>query len=45
MWQSQAATEAYFRIAHILVKHKKPFKDGEILSKLSLMLKIFYLIN
>ena len=44
--QSQAGTEASFRIANVLVKHKKSFQDGEMIKKkLLLMLEMFYLIN
>ncbi|KAL2097960.1 hypothetical protein ACEWY4_007167 [Coilia grayii] len=28
--QNKAATEASFRVSHLLVKHKKPFTDGEL---------------
>ena len=28
--QSKAATEASFRISHLLAKHKKPFTDGDL---------------
>lgn len=31
--QSQAGTEASFRIANVLVKHKKPFQDGEMMKQ------------
>lgn len=31
--QSQAGTEASFRIANVLVKHKKSFQDGEMLKE------------
>ena len=32
--QSKAATEASFRISHILAKHKRPFTDGDLFKEL-----------
>lgn len=31
--QSKAATIASFRVSHVLAKHKKPFKDGDIVKE------------
>lgn len=31
--QHQAATEASYRISHLLAKHKKPFTDGELMKE------------
>ncbi|KAK0133521.1 General transcription factor II-I repeat domain-containing protein 2B [Merluccius polli] len=31
--QQQAATEASFRVSHLLAKHKKPFTDGELMKE------------
>ena len=30
---NKAATEASFRVSHLLAKHKKPFTDGEIVKE------------